>query len=127
MKTLKLLPLIILLSWGCFYYNPEEDPYRTYEATETITETAKPEVKRVSLEIELLDAKTFDPVKDVKVIIVGSPLPPYTFKNGKGKITLSPGRYRLKFIAPGYKETTKEVNAVQNVSVSFYLEKAKEK
>jgi len=125
MKGLKISILWVLILGGCFYYSPEEDPYKIESMQEEIA--SKPEVKRVTIDIEIIDAKTLDPVKDVKIVFLGSPLPPYSLESGKSKLVLSPGRYRLKISALGYKETVKELNVFQNISVSFSLEKEDKK
>ncbi len=121
MKDIRVATLFILIFGGCFYYSPEEDPYKVESIQQEVA--SKPEVKRITVNVEILDAKTFDPVRDVKIVLLGSPVPPYSLKSGKGKLVLSPGRYRLKISAPGYKETVKELNVFQNSSLSFFLEK----
>jgi len=125
MKGIRVAVLFILILGGCFYYSPEEDPYKIEATQEEVA--PKPEVKRITVNMEILDAETLDPVKNVKVVLLGSPLPPYSLKSGKAKLVLSPGRYRLKISAPGYKETIKEINAFQNSSISFFLEKEAKK
>ncbi len=124
MKGIRKIVLWLLFG-GCFYYSPEEDPYRIEPVQEEMT--PRPEIKRIEVNIEIFDAENLNLIKDVKIVLLGSPLPPYSLKSGKEKIVLSPGTYRLKITAPGYKETVKEISVFQNISLSFFLEKESKK
>lgn len=120
MKTIRWA-LILIFSGGCFYYSPESDPYKIeVPIEETMT---KPELQKVSLILEVMDAKTMQNIPDVKLVILGTPLPPYTLEKGKKELIIPPGRYRFKFSAKNYKEVIKEINVFQNTSLTFYLEK----
>ncbi len=113
--------LILILCGGCFYYSPEADPYKIeIPLEETLT---KPEPQRVSLILEVTDADTKERIPDVKLVILGTPLPPYTLEKGEAKLVIPAGRYRFKFSAKNYKEVIKEINVFQNTSLTFYLEK----
>ncbi|MEN3044695.1 MAG: hypothetical protein ABDH37_05735 [Candidatus Hydrothermales bacterium] len=106
---------------SCFYYSPESDPYRLeIPYVEGFSETY---VQRVEITVEVLDQTTMKAIPDVKLVILGTPLPPYTLKEGKNYIIIPAGRYRFKFSAKNYKDLIKEINAFQNSYFTFYLEK----
>lgn len=120
MKTIERFFILIIVG-GCFYYSPEADPYKIeIPHEETLT---KPVLQSVSLILEVADADTKERIQNVKLVILGSPLPPYTLEKGKAKLIIPAGRYRFKFSAKNYKEVIKEINVFQNTSLTFYLEK----
>ncbi|MEN3046558.1 MAG: hypothetical protein ABDH49_06225 [Candidatus Hydrothermales bacterium] len=120
MKWFKLYFLIGIVG-NCFYYSPEADPYRL--EIPYVEGFSEPSVQRVEITIEVFDQATMQTIPDVKLFILGTPLPPYTLKEGKNQIIIPAGRYRFKFSAKNYKDLIKEIAVFQNSSFNFYLEK----